>query len=167
MNNTLLKNRLVKTLAVTLLAAFCLSGCGFKPRGSYLIPVSMQVLCFDAATENELAKKLRKRLQISGASFATAGQDCAELVLITDNLERRTLSLFANAQVAEYEMIYKVSYAIAPKNGEMTEHSFELYRDYQDDPDAVLAKSKEMKILLSELRTLAAERIVRHLAQFK
>jgi LPS-assembly lipoprotein len=43
--------------------------------------------------------------------------------------------------------------------------SFELYRNYQDDPDNALAKAKELDLLLREIRKQASRRIVRELSQ--
>ncbi|OZB36659.1 MAG: hypothetical protein B7X50_13020, partial [Alishewanella sp. 34-51-39] len=77
----------------------------------------------------------------------------------------RTLSLFANGQVAEYELIYKVEYRIQLPGEQEQFYQFELYRDYQDDPNQALAKAQELELLLSELRQQAANRIIRQLAR--
>ena len=48
---------------------------------------------------------------------------------------------------------------------EAIEQRFELYRNYQDDPDNALAKAKELELLLNEIRMQASRRIVRELSQ--
>ena len=41
---------------------------------------------------------------------------------------------------------------------------FEVVRDYQDDPDQVLAKSRELELMLSEMRDEAADIMIRRLS---
>nr|WP_306288137.1 hypothetical protein [Pseudoalteromonas sp. WY3] len=50
-------------------------------------------------------------------------------------------------------------------NAEPIEKRFELYRNYQDDPDNALAKAKELALLISEIRQQASRRILRELSQ--
>jgi len=47
--------------------------------------------------------------------------------------------------------------------GEAQTVEFDVTRDYQDDPDAVLAKSRELDLVLGEMRQQAAERIIRQI----
>jgi LPS-assembly lipoprotein len=37
-------------------------------------------------------------------------------------------------------------------------------REYQDDPDQVLAKSRELELVLNEMRTESADRMIRLLS---
>ena len=60
-------------------------------------------------------------------------------------------------------MQFITSYAFA--NEEPQDFRFELNRDYQDDPSLALAKSRELSLLLSEMRTSAADRILRDMAR--
>ena len=78
-----------------------------------------------------------------------------------DDLNRRLLSLFPTGQVAEYELILSVRYLIAFPGKEPQAVEFEVTREYQDDPDAILAKSRELQLVLTEMRQQASERIVR------
>ena len=41
----------------------------------------------------------------------------------------------------------------------------ELNRDYQDDPNAALAKARELDLMLTELREQAVARIIRQLGR--
>jgi LPS-assembly lipoprotein len=45
--------------------------------------------------------------------------------------------------------------------------TFEINRDYQDDPDNALAKSRELTLMLSEMRQQAAVSIVRNIASLQ
>jgi LPS-assembly lipoprotein len=88
-----------------------------------------------------------------------------ELRIISDKLDRRTLSVFENGQVAEYELIYTVNYHVRFPDEDPIVFRFELNRDYQDDPNFELAKSRELSLLLRELRQSAADKILRDMAQ--
>lgn len=141
-----------------------ISGCGFKLRGQSALPADLQNLIItsdnsESALFHELQKQLSK-IRIE----PTAGPQ-PELKLLADKLTRRTLSLFPNGQVAEYELIYSVSYKLFREGKEPHIQSFELTRNYQDDPDNALAKSREMTLILSEMRTQASHLIIRQLGQ--
>ena len=83
--------------------------------------------------------------------------------MLSDQLERRTLSLFESGQVAEYELLYRVNYQVI-RNGELIiEDTIEVARDYQDDPNFALAKTREREMLVAEMRDDAARRLVRQM----
>ena len=77
------------------------------------------------------------------------------------------MSLFSYGQVAEYELIYSVHYQVRFTGEDAQDFRFELYRDYQDDPNLALAKSRELSLLLNEMRTAAADKILRDLARIQ
>ena len=87
-----------------------------------------------------------------------------ELRLLKDKLDRRTLSVFPNGQVAEYELIYTVIYELRFANEDIQTFTFEINRDYQDDPNLALAKSRELSLMLGEMRQESADRILRNMA---
>ncbi|GHG73463.1 LPS-assembly lipoprotein LptE [Alishewanella longhuensis] len=152
-------------LALLWLAASLLTGCGFHLRGN--LPLSQYPAIYvQSEAHSELATLLKQRFLQNKVELISSYQaDKPALTLVRDTLERRTLSLFANGQVAEYELIYKVEYLIQLVGQEPQRYQFELYRDYQDDPNQALAKAQELELLLSELRQQAANRIIRQLAR--
>jgi LPS-assembly lipoprotein len=138
-----------------------LSSCGFQLRGS--LPLEKYPAVYlQGDKHSELLQQLgtqleRNQVKLLDSSDATA----AIFVLDSDSLQRRTLSLFPNGQVAEYELIYKVNYQLILPGQEPRPYQIELYRDYQDDPSRALAKSKELDLMLTELRSQAVARIIR------
>jgi LPS-assembly lipoprotein len=159
----------LKVVSNILLLAVLLTGCGFKLRGQYLLPPELQTLYVSSIdSQGELTRALKQNLalnQVKVLKVASAG--AAQLHLLKDTLDRRTLSVFPNGQVAEYELIYTVRYQLLFAEQAPREYSFELYRDYQDDPDQALAKSRELSLLLGEMRQLATDRILRNMASFQ
>ena len=116
-----------------------------------------------------LVKQNRTRNQVKVLNHKS--NKVRELRIISEKLDRRTLSVFKNGQVAEYELIYAVHYQLrfnadndSKQIEEPQDFRFELNRDYQDDPSLALAKSRELSLLLSEMRLSAADKILRDMA---
>ncbi len=158
------------TLVALVLAT---SACGFKLRNDFqLAPAYQSMVVTSVERHSKLEKALSKRLQLLGVEvFAPSSQEAttltsngvpiARITLLPERLDRRLLSLFPTGQVAEYELIYTCRYQLVDGDAEVREMQFELFREYQDDPDQVLAKSRELDLILDELRQEAADRIIR------
>lgn len=157
-----MKKNLMWTVLL-LAGSLLLTSCGFHLRGS--LPLERYPAIFvDAKKHSELASLLSEQLESNAVKLLTKLDPKAPaLMLQQDSLERRTLSLFPNGQVAEYELIYRVKYQVLLPGQDIQEFQFELTRDYQDDPNLALAKAKELDLLLQELRSQAASRIIRQL----
>ncbi|RUO80455.1 hypothetical protein CWI84_05180 [Idiomarina tyrosinivorans] len=138
-----------------------LSACGFHLRDHYQLPDSLQQVAVQSTTSDRLADIIRQQLINAGAALNTDAK--TRLKITGDRLERRTLSLFKSGQVAEYQLLYQIDYQILlPKHQPIAMH-IEVARDYQDDPNYVLAKTREREILVEEMRVEAARRMVRQI----
>ncbi|BBN82414.1 LPS-assembly lipoprotein LptE [Pseudoalteromonas sp. A25] len=162
--SALIKHRLALVLVCVLL-----SSCGFHLKKASYLPVEMRTLQLTGDdTRAQLYALLSNDLRQAKVTLVDQDKNdksVTKLHLFRDALERQTLSLFKNGQVAQYQLSYSVSYRLTRPNQDPVEQRFELYRNYQDDPDNALAKAKELELLLNELRQLASERIVRELSQ--
>jgi LPS-assembly lipoprotein len=148
-------------LSVLVLLSLMLSSCGFQLRGS--LPLEKYPAVYlQGDKHSELLQQLGTQLERNQVKLLDSSDTTAAIfVLDSDSLQRRTLSLFPNGQVAEYELIYKVNYQLILPGQEPRPYQIELYRDYQDDPSRALAKSKELDLMLTELRSQAVARIIR------
>ena len=148
------------------LLAVIISGCGFQLRGNYLLAPELQTIEFSSVDKfGELTRLVKQHLTINDVNLVSRSQKpVPQMRILQDNLDRRTLSLFPNGQVAEYELIYTVRYQILIPGQDIQNFSFELNRDYQDDPDIALAKSRELSLMLREMRQEAANKILRDMA---
>jgi LPS-assembly lipoprotein len=158
---------LVKRIGLALLffVLITTAGCGFKLQRSYSIPVELQQLHLSSSDQySELTRLVGDRLRINRVTLVAAADDTPTLRLVSDSLERATLSLYPTGNVAEYELIYLVNYTVMLPEQEPTEFQAEIRRDYQDDPRTALAKSREMEILTREMRAQAADSIIQTLA---
>ncbi|MDO6476312.1 LPS assembly lipoprotein LptE [Alteromonas sp. 1_MG-2023] len=151
-------------------AALVLTGCGFHLRGNEALPPSVNYVAVTSAQAHApLARALKKKLAVydlhGGTLADSPSPDMSVLINIQpEQLERRLLSVFSTGQVAEYELIYGVRYTVTFPDKAPLPAYFEVLRDYQDDPEQVLAKSRELELVLSEMRDEAADKIIRRIA---
>ncbi|WP_115719362.1 LPS-assembly lipoprotein LptE [Gallaecimonas mangrovi] len=110
----------------------------------------------------DITKEVAKSLTARGVDIAAKGP---EIHLVKDQLDRQALSLFSTGQVAEYELVYTLTWQIIQKGKDPEDKTIEVRRDYQDDPTKLLAKDRERELLVQEMRKEAADRLVRQLAQ--
>ncbi|MEL0641039.1 hypothetical protein CWC11_16340 [Pseudoalteromonas sp. S3178] len=158
-------NAIKNTLALVLMC-FVLSSCGFHLKKASSLPDNLKTLTLKGDDEKStLFAALKNELKASNVELKPSAKNIAQLYLRKESIERQTLSLFQNGQVAEYELAYGVTYIVKRPGEKAIEKRFELYRNYQDDPDHALAKAKELELLISEIREQASRRIVRELSQ--
>lgn len=151
--------------AIMALVIMASAGCGFKLQRSYQIPDALKLLSLSSVDEySELTRLVRERLRLNNIQVIDAAADVPVLRLITDSLERSTLSLYPTGNVAEYELIYIVEFAVALPGKEAQPLKVEIRRDYLDDPRTALAKSREMELLAREMRIQAADSILQAMA---
>ncbi|WP_143764318.1 LPS-assembly lipoprotein LptE [Cognaticolwellia mytili] len=151
------------------LLSILLSGCGFQLRGNYLLAPELQTIEFSSVDKfGELTRLVKQHLTINDVNLVKrSAKPIPQMRILQDNLDRRTLSVFPNGQVAEYELIYTVRYQVLIPGKEIQDFNFELNRDYQDDPDIALAKSRELSLMLREMRQEAANKILRDMASIQ
>ena len=156
--------RLLRQSLLSVIVMITLSACGFQLRDNYQLPATLQKIQLQSVSSLQLEASLRQRLLTAGIQLSDqAAADVAQLRVLSDQLERRTLSLFESGQVAEYELLYRVNYQVI-RNGELIiEDTIEVARDYQDDPNFALAKTREREMLVAEMRDDAARRLVRQM----
>ncbi|MBT1452033.1 hypothetical protein KJ365_14160 [Glaciecola sp. XM2] len=151
-----------------------LAGCGFKLRGSQALPESLDTVVINSSLQfSPMSRALDNRLSvyqlngIAARSEQAKNLDADSVVLINlspENLERRLLSVFSSGQVAEYELIYSVNYEVIFPGAEAISNVMSVSREYQDDPQQILAKSRELELVMDEMRLETADRIIRLLS---
>ena len=171
------KGRIITTHSKTVIMVILLmliSSCGFNLRGSQALPDSLKHVLINAPLQySPLSRALQQRLsvyQLNGIineSSADPIENIEQTVLVRlqpEHFERRLLSVFTSGQVAEYELVYSVNYQVVFPNALPINNKLTVNREYQDDPDQILAKSRELDLILNELRSEAADRLIRLLS---
>ncbi len=168
-NKLLFKELKAYSVILCALGALLLNGCGFQLRGDYLLPPQLQTIHLSSVDKfGELTRVVKQHLLNNQVNVVTKySQGLPEMRILKDTLDRRTLSVFPNGQVAEYELIYTVSYQLILASKDTQTFKFEINRDYQDDPDKALAKSRELSLMLSEMRKEVADKILRSMASIQ
>lgn len=156
-------------VAALILLISVLNGCGFKLRSAQPLPEGIsQIYVMAAQQYSPLKRTLQEYLTLYQIPYvlkepAQMQQQTVGLYLLPDSLDRRLLSLFSTGQVAEYELVLTIRFQVVFPGKEAQSFEFDVTREYQDDPDAILAKSRELDLVLSELRQQAVDRMVRML----
>lgn len=161
---------LIKRICFAIMALSILfsAGCGFKLQGSYSIPEQLRTLHLTSQDEySELTRLVRERLRLHSISLVEESDEIPTLNILRDSLDRSTLSLYPTGNVAEYELTYHVRFAVSLPQGEAQTFEVDIHRDYLDDPRTALAKSREMELLLKEMRIQAADRMIQTLASIE
>ena len=100
--------RIMSRLLLSLTMLATLSGCGFQLRGDYQLPPNLDSMALHSNVSKELASQMEQRLVHSGINVVESGSSY-QLAIISDKIERSTLTLFESGQVAEYELLYQVN----------------------------------------------------------
>ncbi|ASJ95955.1 MULTISPECIES: LPS-assembly lipoprotein LptE [Shewanella] len=161
---------LIKRLCFAILALSVLlsAGCGFKLQRSYSIPDDLKTLNLTSQDEySELTRLVRERLRLNNISVVEGDASVPSVRIISDSLDRSTLSLYPTGNVAEYELNYHVRFAVQYPEREAKAFDVDIHRDYLDDPRTALAKSREMELLVKEMRIQAADQILQILASIE
>lgn len=154
------------TLVALVVCCSLLAGCGFAPRGSYRLPPELHRITVSSDDEfAELPRLVAQRLKLNDVEVLPGpAEQVAELNILSERQAKRTLSIYSDGRVAEYELSYQVDYQVRLPEQQAQRFSVKLHRDFLDDPRQALAKSREQELLLTELRGLVADQILRQLA---
>ena len=158
-----------------LLQGFCLflaacsllfvSGCGFHLRGSEqggapLPPVAI------TGELGELRGELRARLRAAGGTVVETFAEAQWVVrLLSEERERRVLSVGSTGKVEEYEIHYAATFTIEDKAGQtrLGPETLSQVRSYGFSESDVLGKDAEQDTLVKDMRREAAWQIVQRL----
>lgn len=147
-------------IALLLQSILLLQACGFHMRGDYQVPEHLTELSIEAGTRNEVARILEEALRLRSVAIVEADAGIPLIVLGDDRMDRRILSLLPSGQVAEYELIYTLPVTFVGRNGQRIQQNIQLSRDYQDDPNFALAKTRELELIVEEMRQTAVQRVL-------
>lgn len=145
---------------IVLLSVLAISACSFQLRGDYQVTSQLENISLEAPERSEIKEEVENTFLQRGINIVSQADDITHLVVSEDRLDRRILSMLPSGQVAEYEIIYVLPVTITTQNGNTSSHNIQILRDYQDDPNYALAKTRELEMLVAEMRTDAANRLL-------
>ncbi|MUJ22711.1 hypothetical protein GNP75_16875 [Aliivibrio fischeri] len=157
----------LRTLIVLTLSLMT-SACGFHLRGDYLLPDEVHEISLTSFDQySSLTRDVQKQLRMNGIRQVAPTTVTPSLDLISESLNERTLSLYQNSRAAEKELTYNVRYSVLIPGHDLKTYTTTVNRNYLDNPLTALAKSVERDMIEEEMRTQAAEQILRQMARLK
>ena len=170
---------LSRGLFVTVLfsALMLMSACGFHLSGKgqqAVLPqelTTMSVRFSDSRIRNTpLLKILREAMrQQAKIQLVPAGKtQYPQLILSNEQTASQVLTVSTTGRVKERMLKYRVSFKLVLGKKELlSSQDIYIQRDYSFDPLNVIAKEREEKYLLEQLRHRAAQQILRRLSSVK
>ena len=139
-----------RALAMTVIVAVLLSGCGFRLQGRTPLPAPLAVTYVIAPNDQtDFVQGLRKALITNGGKLAEDSANATGTVrILTDDLSKKILSVSKNNIPREYELTYTVEFSVSSKDEEiLPAQKVSVTRSYSFDETMLLAKENEAEIL--------------------
>lgn len=157
--------------ALLLVLTLCLGACGFHLRGTQqsASPLAFKAL-YIQAMPGGVGDALRQALEPRSDLRLAASPDQADAVLTLDQegVDKQIMSVNRSGRVSEYEMIYRLRGSLSLQGVEVIPPTaLRLRRDYSFDDNNLLGKDAEEQILIRDMRSDAAQQILRRLAAVK
>ena len=127
---------------VVMIMMSLITSCGYSMRGSLNLPPSLAKISVYSDTYSKLVTSINSTLINSGITVTSSkNKDLYRIVILSEKLNRRQLSMNISGRVNEYELIYEVRYEINSPNEKNLSDTIILYRDYSFDENNVMGNS--------------------------
>lgn len=151
-------------LGIALLAT---TACGYTLRESTPLPAVLGNVAIDAVDyDSPLVTDLQNELKAAGATLKPLNTVGASTLRIqAETVERNVVSLDERAKVGEYELTYRVVYAVDGGDGKplLRDTRIVLSRVYSFDEQQAIGAGQEEEIIRGELRREAVRMIMERL----
>lgn len=134
-----------------------ITSCGYSMRGGLNLPASLEKISVYSDSYSDLVNSINSTLQNSGITVTSSNsKHLYRIVVISEELNRRQLSMNITGRVNEYELIYEVKYEINSPNEKNLSDSIILYRDYSFDENNVMGNSDREDDIHKEMISTAS-----------
>jgi len=134
-----------------------ITSCGYSMRGSLNLPPSLEKISVYSGSYSDLVNSINSTLQNSGITVTSSNsKHLYRIVVISEELNRRQLSMNITGRVNEYELIYEVKYEINSPNEKNLSDSIILYRDYSFEENNVMGNSDREDDIHKEMISTAS-----------
>ena len=158
------------SVCASLLMAAAVAGCGYQLRGSTpQSRVAFDSVYLETTSGTPLERELRNAILAQTKLAADAKSAPVTLRILSEAQEKKILTLNAQGQVREYNLLYRLRFEITDKDNkkllppnELALQSFLSYSISQ-----ALPKEIEEKMTFNDLRRDAVNQIMRQLARVR
>ena len=159
-------------VTLTLGAALLLAGCGFHLRGTggaSALPESWRDMALITDSPNgELPRAVESTFSASGVRWQPIEEAPYRLQLLPERFSQSNLSVNAEARAAEFDLQMRADFLILDADGRvvMPRTTAAVNKQMENDPQNVVGKAEEVRILRTELRSELASQILRRITFF-
>jgi LPS-assembly lipoprotein len=165
--------RVAATLrALLLLGMTFIAACGFQLRGvngGSALPESWRSMHLLTDNPNaELSRVVASRFSANGVVWSERGEATHQLRLGPERFSQRNLSVNAQARAAEFDLLMSAEFVVLDRSGAvvMQRTTATVNKQMENDPQNVVGKAEEVRVLQGELRRELADQILRRIAFF-
>ena len=111
-------------------------------RGTINIPDLIKSVSVQSSEYSELVDIINASLVASDINLSTSkNKDIYKILILSENFNRRQLSINISGRVNEYELIYDVNFELQAPNKKAIKEKITLYRDYSFDENNVMGNT--------------------------
>ena len=159
---------LFRSASIILFLSALLTGCGFQLKGSAqnsdpsLIGQSIRLISNEP--RNELTAAISQQLKLAGAILNEPEAATLVLLLGPEQFQQRNLSLTAQARSAEVELTMSTHISLNRADDVLIPKSdASVVRQFLNDPQNVVGKTEELRLLREEMYVDLAAQIIRRI----
>lgn len=146
------------------------SACGFQLRGTgggSALPDKWRSMHLNSGNPNsELVRIVESSFSASGISWTSRDEANYVLRLGSERFSQRNLSVNAQARAAEFDLQMSVDFVVLDSDGKtlMSRTTAAVNKQMENDPQNVVGKAEEIRVLRGELRYELASQILRRIS---
>lgn len=149
--------------SLSLALVFMLAACGFNLRGSAALP--FESLYIEGG--QDIVVDLQRAIRPTATKIMANAKDAqATLQILSEEREKRILSLDSAGRVSEFRLLYRVSFRVLDNKARplMGAQQIELRRDITFNDSQTLAKESEEALLYRDMQIDAVQQIIRRMS---
>lgn len=155
-----------KYLALLMLLAISLTGCGFHLQYETEVPARFKTLSYVSSDPyGRLSRNIKELLRDNKVTLANINDPAnyPSLRIVGDSLSKSTISIYQDGKAAEYQLVLTIQAQVVIAGEQIHPINVRVFRTFFDNPAAALAKTVEQNLIEDEMYKQAAKQIIRKL----
>ncbi|MWN91133.1 LPS assembly lipoprotein LptE [Gilliamella sp. Pra-s65] len=154
-----------KYLALLMLLAISLTGCGFHLQHETEVPERFKTLSYISYDPyGRLSREMKELLHDNKVTLTSnTTEKVPSLRMLSENLSRNTISIYQDGKAAEYQLVLTVEAQVVIAGQQTYPINVRVFRTFFDNPSEALAKTVEQDLIENEMFKQAAKQVIRKL----